>query len=91
MKINLKGKNVKDLEGNDFPDSDMAKLTINALLEGAEGDAIRLYELSMKLNTGECEVNESELELIETRLKASRSIFLIGKAQILLELKKFRL
>ncbi len=88
MKLNLKGKLLTDLDGKVLDGSDMSMLVGQALVSGTEGDAIKQYELALKLRTGEVDLDTSDTELVERVVRESKTLTILAKGQILLELKK---
>jgi hypothetical protein len=87
MKVNLK-KALLDLDGNVIPGSEMGSLVAQALVSGTDGDAVKLYELAMKVKNGEVDLDTSDSELLERCIKESKTLTVLAKGQILLELKK---
>ena len=88
MKLNLKGHLLKDLDGNPLEGSDMSILIGQALVGGTEGDAVKQYELALKIRAGEVELDTSDAELVEKSVKGSKTLTVLAKGQILLALKK---
>ena len=87
MKLNLKGKLLKDLDGNALDGSDMSMLVGQALVGGTEGDAVKQYELALKIRAGEADLDTSDAELVEKAVKESKALTVLAKGQILLTLK----
>jgi hypothetical protein len=87
MKLNLKGKLLMDLDGNPLDGSDMSLLVGQALVGGTEGDAVKQYELALKIRAGEADLDTSDAELVEKAVKESKALTVLAKGQILLALK----
>jgi hypothetical protein len=88
MKLNLKGKLLLDLDGRPLEGTDMSMLVGQALVSGTEGDAVKQYELALRLRAGEVDLDTSDAELVERLVRDSNTLTVLAKGQILLELKK---
>jgi len=88
MKINFSGKPLNDLDGKEIPGSDMGSIVGQTLVSGTEGDAIKLYELALRIKQGEVTLDTSDAELLERHVRESKTLTILAKGQILLELKK---
>ena len=89
MKILLKGKEIKDLDGQSFdPSVDMAEVVSTSLVKRTDGDSIKLYEMALRLRAGEVDLDSSDLELLESTVKSDQTLTALAKGQILLEIKR---
>jgi len=89
MKILLKGKEIKDLDGQSFdPPVDMAEVVSTSLVKRTDGDSIKLYEMALRLRAGEVDLDSSDLELLESTVKSDQTLTALAKGQILLEIKR---
>jgi len=89
MKILLKGKEIKDLDGRSFdPPVDMAEVVSTSLVKRTDGDSIKLYEMALRLRAGEVDLDSSDLELLESTVKSDQTLTALAKGQILLEIKR---
>jgi len=89
MKILLKGKEIKDLDGRPFdPPVGMAEVVSTSLVKRTDGDSIKLYEMALRLRAGEVDLDSSDLELLESTVKSDQTLTALAKGQILLEIKR---
>ncbi len=100
MKINLKAKYLKGLDGeqlkaidekgNIIDEKDMARVVSSSMVmsPSASDDPIKVYELALKIDKGPVELDTSDFELVQKIIKENQRLSVLAKGQILLELKK---
>jgi hypothetical protein len=83
MKLNF-NFNLLDLDSKEIEGANAGKLLAGALVNQTKGDAIKFWELSLKLNNGEViDLDTSDQNLLKTFIKDSESITILGKGQLL--------
>lgn len=88
MKLNL-NFNLKDLDGKEIEGANAGKLLANQLVNQAKGDAVKFWELSLKLYKGEVvDLDSSDQNTIKQFIKDSESLPVLTKAQLLLVFEK---
>lgn len=83
MKLNL-NFNLKDLDGKEIEGANAGKLLANQLVNQSKGDAIKFWELSLKLYKGEVvDLDSSDQSTIKNFIKDSEQLPVLSKAQLL--------
>jgi hypothetical protein len=83
MKLNFNFKLI-DLDSKEIEESNAGKLLARTLVNQSKGDAIKFWELSLKLYNGEVvDLDTSDQNLLKTFIKDSESITILGKGQLL--------
>ena len=83
MKLNF-NFNLLDLDSKEIEGANSGKLLASSLVNQSKGDAIKFWELSLKLNNGEVvDLDTSDQNLLKTFIKDSESITILGKGQLL--------
>jgi hypothetical protein len=83
MKLNF-NFNLLDLDSKEIEGANAGKILAGALVSQSKGDAIKFWELSLKLNNGEVvDLDTSDQNLLKTFIKDSESITILGKGQLL--------
>lgn len=88
MKLDL-NFNLLDLDGKEIEGANAGKLLANQLVNQAKGDAVKFWELSLKLYKGEViDLDTSDQALIKQFIKDSEQLPVLTKAQLLLVFEK---
>ena len=88
MKIDF-NFNLLDLDGKEIEGANAGKLLANQLVNQAKGDAVKFWELSLKLYKGEVvDLDSSDQNTIKQFIKDSESLPVLTKAQLLLVFEK---
>lgn len=88
MKLNL-NFNLLDLDGKEIEGANAGKLFANQLVNQSKGDAVKFWELSLKLYKGEViDLDSSDQNTIKQFIKDSDSLPVLTKAQLLLVFEK---
>lgn len=88
MKLNL-NFNLLDLDGKEIEGANAGKLLANQLVNQSKGDAVKFWELSLKLYKGEViDLDTSDQALIKQFIKDSEQLPVLTKAQLLLVFEK---
>lgn len=83
MELNL-NITITDLEGNDIPESNLGKTIAQILAFARDGDALKLFDIAIKLQKGEIlTLDSSDTTMLKERIKASDSLTNLVKAQAL--------
>jgi hypothetical protein len=84
MKLDF-NKSLLSLDGQPFENSNMGKILANSLVNSNKGDAMKFWEIALKLNKGEIvDLDSSDQSTIKEFIKTNDSLPNITKAQILL-------
>ncbi len=82
-KINLNFP-IKDLDGEELPNSHAGKILANGLIGQSKGDAVKYWGWALKLNNKEeFEIDESDYSTLKEFVKNHETLPVITKAQIL--------
>lgn len=74
----------KDLEGKEIKDADAGKMLGNALATSNKGDAVKTFEMAMKIyNHIEFEVDKSDKQMLVDFVKSNDGLTNLVKAQLL--------
>lgn len=88
MKLNF-NFDLVDLDGKTIEGANAGKLLANSLVQQTKGDAVKFWELALKLHKGEVvDLDTSDQQLLKTFIKDSESITVLGKGQLLKVLSK---
>jgi hypothetical protein len=88
MKLDL-NFNLKDLDGKEIEGANAGKLLANQLINQPKGDAVKFWELSLKLYKGDVvDLDSSDQNTIKQFIKDSETLPVITKAQLLLVFEK---
>ena len=88
MKIDF-NFNLLDLDGKEIEGANAGKLLANQLVNQAKGDAVKFWELSLKLYKGEIvDLDSSDQATIKNFIKDSEQLPVLTKAQLLLVFEK---
>lgn len=81
--------NLLDLDGNEISNANAGKLLANTLVQQAKGDAVKLWEIALKLHKGEViDLDTSDQELLKNFIKDSEQLAILAKGQLLYIFKK---
>lgn len=84
-------KNLIGLDWNDLKEP-MSKFVANVLVAETQWDAIKLYDLSMRIyKDWKIEIDDSDLKLIEDKLNESKGLTILAKWQILKQIEECKL
>lgn len=76
--------NLTDLEGQEIENANAGKLLAGALVQQSKGDAIKFWELALKLNKGEIvDLDSSDQQLLKSFIKDNESLTVLAKGQML--------
>lgn len=76
--------NLVDLEGQEIENANAGKLLASTLVQQPKGDAIKFWEMALKLNKGEViDLDSSDQQLIKTFIKDNESLTILAKGQML--------
>jgi hypothetical protein len=82
MKLNF-NFNLLDLEGQEIENANTGKLLAGALVQQSKGDAIKFWEMALKLNKGEViDLDTSDQQLLKTFIKENESLTILAKGQM---------
>jgi hypothetical protein len=88
MKLDL-NFNLTDLDGKEIEGANAGKLLANQLINQPKGDAVKFWELSLKLYKGDVvDLDSSDQNTIKQFIKDSETLPVITKAQLLLVFEK---
>jgi hypothetical protein len=83
MKLNF-NFNLLDLDSKEIEGANAGKLLANSLVNQSKGDALKFWEIALKLNNGEViDLDTSDQNLLKTFIKDSETITILGKGQLL--------
>lgn len=76
---------LKDLEGNDIPQSNMGKILANTLVTNSSGDALKFWDWALKLHNGALLIlDNSDKNTLKTFIEQNESLTILSKAQLLI-------
>lgn len=76
--------NLVDLEGQEIENANAGKLLAASLVQQSKGDAIKFWEMALKLNKGEVvDLDSSDQQLLKTFIKDNESLTILAKGQML--------
>lgn len=83
MKLNF-NFNLVDLDSKEIEGANAGKLLANSLVAQSKGDAIKFWEMALKLNQGEViDLDTSDQGLLKSFIKENESITILAKGQML--------
>lgn len=88
MKLNF-NKSLVNLDGVDIADSNMGKILASYLVQSNKGDALKFWEIALKLQKGEeVDLDTSDQNTIKEFIKSADGLPNITKAQLLMVFDK---
>lgn len=76
---------LKDLEGNDIPQSNMGKILANTLVTNSSGDALKFWDWALKLHNGApLSLDTSDKNTLKAFIEKNESLTILSKAQLLI-------
>jgi len=76
------GRQLKTLDGKDA--GDMAQLVANVLIQGTEGNAIKLYDIATTIyKEKKIKLDDSDKKLVKETIDGAKGLTILAKAQIL--------
>lgn len=86
--VDLTGRWLKNLAGEEIPDGQMQRAAANALAVHKHGDPIKIMNMSQDLyRLGVLELDDSDYDILEKAVKDSDGLVTLHKGQILDRLK----
>ena len=88
MKLNLK-KPIKDLAGNEIPESDLGQLLAQTLASGnSKENAVKMYYWATKLFAGEeLDLDPTDTAVLKSFIETNEQLTLLAKGQLLADFK----
>ena len=84
MKLDF-NKQLVDLDGKTIDNTNLGKVLAQQLVQSNKGDALKFWELALKLQKGEIiDLDTADQTLIKEFIKSTDTLSNMGKAQLLL-------